>query len=161
MWRTIDFLDHHRGSNRRWLRRQGSQRHRPSVNCHIFHGVSFRLHHAIAVMTAPVIVSHVWKLVQFIKRSEASFLRPMVCVAILGVVLGALAFSSISGGALTFALGLVLYGYLPVRLIKPGFELDPIGATFGSASWFRFGISPSSDGHICTDHRAFHPCDGL
>ncbi|OCJ44917.1 hypothetical protein A6U92_16990 [Agrobacterium rubi] len=51
----------------------------------------------------------------------------MVCVAILGVVLGALAFSSISGGALTFALGLVLYGYLPVRLIKPGFELDPIG----------------------------------
>lgn len=86
------------------------------------------LHHAIAVMIVPVLVSNVWQLIEFrAERKDArlAFLWPLLIAASVGVVVGTLLLSVMPERILTATLGLTLFGYLALRLARPQFTLKP------------------------------------
>lgn len=89
------------------------------------------LHHAIAVMIVPVLVSNIWQLAEFrAQRSDGrlGFLTPMIAAAVVGVVLGTILLSITPERILGTVLGLTLFGYLALRLAKPAFRLEPAAA---------------------------------
>lgn len=89
------------------------------------------LQHALAIMVAPVLVSNIWQVWRLRKArhdSPLGFLVPMLAACCIGVVIGTYFLTTIPERGLTFALGLLLVGYMIFRLARPTFILGPEAA---------------------------------
>ena len=95
--------------------------------------------HAIAVMTVPILVTNAWQIRQtWHHRSEAGFLPAFLLAGVIGVALGTWMLSRVSAAWLSVCLGVMLAGYIAIRVAVPALHL---GGTLGRrlAPWFGLG----------------------
>lgn len=91
----------------------------------------FGLQHAIVVMLVPVVVSNVWQIWRFrhARHDERlSFLKPMLVTCAVGVVVGTWFLAVAPARGLALTLGVLLLGYLALRLSRPNFVVGPVTA---------------------------------
>ncbi|WP_417579093.1 sulfite exporter TauE/SafE family protein [Pelagibacterium sp.] len=96
-----------------------------------FLAATFGLQHAIAVLLVPILVSNAAQLYRFRHaRGDArlGFLGPMLALCVLGVMGGTWFLTSTPERGLAVTLGLLLLGYLGLRLLKPHFVVGPEAA---------------------------------
>ncbi len=89
------------------------------------------LPHAIAVMAIPILVTNAWQVWLFratLRASALTFLPPMILGCALGVVVGTWVLTALPERTLSLALGLLLLGYLLLRVLRPGLAIGPEAA---------------------------------
>ncbi len=87
----------------------------------------FGLQHAIAVLLIPVFVSNVWQIWRFRHARDdrkSGFLIPMLAACVIGVVGGTWFLTTVPERGLELTLGLLLVGYLVLRIVNPHFVVD-------------------------------------
>lgn len=96
-----------------------------------FLAATFGLQHAIAVLLIPILVSNASQLYRFRHaRGEAGlgFLQPMLMLCVVGVIAGTWFLTSTPERGLALTLGILLLGYLALRLLNPHFTVGPQAA---------------------------------
>lgn len=96
-----------------------------------FLAATFGLQHAIAVLLVPILVSNASQLYRFRHaRGEAGlgFLQPMLMLCVVGVIAGTWFLTSTPERGLALTLGILLLGYLALRLLNPHFTVGPQAA---------------------------------
>lgn len=91
----------------------------------------FGLQHAIVVMLVPVLVSNIWQIWRFRHArhdDRLGFLKPMLIACALGVVVGTGFLAVVPARGLALTLGVLLLGYLALRLSRPHFVVGPLAA---------------------------------
>ncbi len=91
---------------------------------------SLGLPHAISVMTIPLLVTNVWQVWRFRgerSRPELRFVAPMVVGGAVGIALGTWVLTRLDEGVLSTGLGVVLLGYVALRLLRPDTALGSEG----------------------------------
>ena len=92
-----------------------------------FIAATLGLQHAIAVLLLPILVSNAAQLWRFRGArgdDRFKFLPPMLITCALGVIGGTWFLTSTPERGLALTLGILLLGYLALRLAKPHFALD-------------------------------------
>lgn len=90
------------------------------------------LHHAVAIMVIPVLLSNLWQLVGHREERHdprMGFLPLCLFASGIGVVVGTFLLTALPERVLTFALGCILLSYLALRFLKPDFILGPAAAS--------------------------------
>lgn len=86
------------------------------------------LQHAICVLIVPILVSNAWQIWDFRKAradQRLGFLSPMLIACCIGVGIGTWVLTTVPERGLALTLGLLLLGYLGLRLAKPNLILGP------------------------------------
>lgn len=89
------------------------------------------IQHAIGIMLIPALVTNVWQVWRF--RAERSgpalaFLARFLVSGALGVAAGTWALDALPERSLVMALGLILLGYVALRLVQPDFVVNALQA---------------------------------
>jgi hypothetical protein len=81
--------------------------------------------HAVVVLTVPAIVTNIWQIWQFRHHREGTaFLPGFLAGGSIGVVAGTWLLVQAPGPLLSLALGLMVWTYVALRLLKPGFRIS-------------------------------------
>ncbi len=111
---------------------------------------AFGLPHAMSLMIIPACVTNAWQVWRFRKEHsdpKVAFLLPMVLGSALGVVVGTLALVQLDQRVLSMALGLLLLGYVALRLLRPSLVLDAeVGRRAAAPAGFAAGLLQGSMG---------------
>ncbi|HWJ88156.1 MAG TPA: sulfite exporter TauE/SafE family protein [Pelagibacterium sp.] len=86
------------------------------------------LQHAICVLIVPILVSNAWQIWDFRRArtdQRLAFLVPMLVACSVGVGIGTWFLTTVPERGLALTLGLLLLGYLVLRLANPHFTLGP------------------------------------
>ncbi len=92
---------------------------------------TFGLQHAIAVLVIPILVSNASQLMRFAHArgdGRLGFLVPMLASCAAGVAVGTWFLTTVPERGLALTLGVLLLGYLVLRLTKPHFAIGPDAA---------------------------------
>ena len=111
---------------------------------------AFGLPHAISIMTIPLLVTNVWQVWRFRQeRTSPSlrFLRPMILGGVIGVATGTWVLIWLDERTLSIALGVILLGYVALRLLRPGMVLEAdIGRRAAAPAGLAAGLLQGSTG---------------
>jgi uncharacterized membrane protein YfcA len=90
---------------------------------------AFDLPRAASIVIVPVVVTNVWQMAQNRASSaETGFLTPMLGAGLFGMFAGTSLMASLPKDAMSLTLGLVVAGYIALRLSRP---LPPLGQVTG------------------------------
>jgi uncharacterized membrane protein YfcA len=103
---------------------------------------AFGLTHAIGLMVVPVLVSNIWQVVRLWAQRTSpglDFLPRFIVGVSVGVVAGTWLLKTLPERWLVVALGLMLVGYVVIRLARPSLKVSPelakcIGLPVGAAA---------------------------
>lgn len=111
---------------------------------------AFGLPHAISLMIIPIFATNaaqVWRFRRERSDPKVAFLLPMILASLLGVAVGTLALVRLDERILSMALGLLLLGYVALRLLRPGLVLDAAaGRRAAVPAGFAAGVLQGSTG---------------
>jgi uncharacterized membrane protein YfcA len=111
---------------------------------------AFGLPHAISLMIIPIFATNaaqVWRFRRERSDPKVAFLLPMILASLLGVAVGTLALVRLDERILSMALGLLLLGYVALRLLRPGLVLDAAaGQRAAVPAGFAAGVLQGSTG---------------
>lgn len=82
------------------------------------------LQHAVGIMVIPILVSNIWQCWRFraeVRDARVKFLVPMLAGGMGGVILGTWFLAVVPQRELEITLGVLLIGYLALRLMRPDF----------------------------------------
>jgi len=81
--------------------------------------------HAIAILALPIIVTNIWQVWQLREsRHRTPFLGPMLLLGAVGIVAGTFLLKILPSSWSSLFLGLMLAGYIALRLFSPSFVLS-------------------------------------
>lgn len=86
------------------------------------------LQHAIGIMLIPILVTNGWQVWRFravIDQPGLAFLPRFLLAGGVGIAIGTWALGALPERALTVGLGVILLGYVALRLARPGFAVGP------------------------------------
>lgn len=111
---------------------------------------AFGLPHAMSLMIIPASVTNAWQVWRFRKERtdpKVAFLIPMILGSALGVAFGTLALVRLDQRVLSMALGLLLLGYVALRLLRPNLVLNAdVGRRTAAPAGFAAGLLQGSMG---------------
>lgn len=117
--------------------------------------------HAIAILIILIVATNFWQVWQFRHEGrEAEFLPSMLLAGMAGIVVGTMALKHFAVGWSSLCLGLILTGYIGLRVGKPSFRhLCAHRETAGAAGRACRRDHSRRGRPAEPDWRAFHPFD--